>query len=120
MKIAIFSFSIFEVNVWSLKCHVSGITSVKGDLYISGAGLSKGYWEDPEKTAKAFLPRPSSVPIYRTGDIAYVDDDGMFCFVGRNDSQIKSRGYRIELGEIEFNQIEFEEIELKEIELKEI
>jgi acyl-coenzyme A synthetase/AMP-(fatty) acid ligase len=44
---------------------------------------------------------PSSGKIYRTGDLAYVGDDGLFYFLGRNDSQIKSRGYRIELGEIE-------------------
>ncbi|NNE91599.1 MAG: amino acid adenylation domain-containing protein [Verrucomicrobiales bacterium] len=79
----------------------------KGDLYISGDGLSKGYWEDPEKTREVFLDREDQL-VYRTGDIAYVGEDGMFYFVGRNDSQIKSRGYRIELGEIEaaFNSLE--------------
>jgi amino acid adenylation domain-containing protein len=73
-----------------------------GDLYIGGAGLSPGYWRDPEKTNSAFLPRPGgSGRIYRTGDLARSGEDGFIYFVGRNDSQIKSRGYRIELGEIE-------------------
>jgi len=76
-----------------------------GDLYISGVGLSPGYWQDPEKTEAVFIRRPgSSDPndrIYKTGDLAKVGEDGLFYYLGRADSQIKSRGYRIELGEIE-------------------
>jgi amino acid adenylation domain-containing protein len=83
-----------------------------GDLYIGGAGLSPGYWKDPEKTAAAFLPHPhaagSEDRIYQTGDLARRGEDGLFYFVGRADTQIKSRGYRIELGEVEaaFHSIE--------------
>jgi amino acid adenylation domain-containing protein len=82
-----------------------------GNLYIGGAGLSPGYWRDPEKTAGVFPPDPrgSSAPapsnensrLYRTGDLAWQDESGCVYFVGRADTQIKSRGYRIELGEIE-------------------
>jgi acyl-coenzyme A synthetase/AMP-(fatty) acid ligase len=74
-----------------------------GDLCIRGAGLSPGYWRDPEKTAAAFQPNPSMEGdrIYRTGDLAHRGADGLIYFVGRADTQIKSRGYRIELGEIE-------------------
>ena len=74
-----------------------------GDLYIAGAGLSPGYWRDPEKTAASFIPDPrgGGGRIYRTGDRAQVRDDGLVYFLGRSDAQIKSRGYRIELGEIE-------------------
>ena len=76
-----------------------------GDLYISGVGLSPGYWRDPDKTRAAFLVRPGSgnahERIYRTGDLARVGSDGLVYFLGRADTQIKSRGYRIELGEIE-------------------
>lgn len=74
-----------------------------GELYIRGTGLSPGYWRDPEKTRTAFLPNPRDPAdrIYRTGDLAWVDDDGLVTLVGRADSQIKSRGYRIELGEVE-------------------
>jgi amino acid adenylation domain-containing protein len=76
-----------------------------GDLYIAGVGLSPGYWRDEEKTAAAFLPDPRSpgddARIYKTGDLARADDEGLVHFLGRADSQIKSRGYRIELGEIE-------------------
>ena len=77
-----------------------------GDLYIAGAGLSPGYWQDEAKTDAAFIPDPraaedSAARIYRTGDLARVDEHGLVRFLGRADSQIKSRGYRIELGEIE-------------------
>jgi amino acid adenylation domain-containing protein len=76
-----------------------------GDLYISGVGLSPGYWQDPEKTAHAFLDVPAGEGpprrIYKTGDLARVGPDGLVYYLGRADTQIKSRGYRIELGEIE-------------------
>jgi amino acid adenylation domain-containing protein len=78
-------------------------TGVIGDLYIGGVGLSPGYWEDPAKTAAAFVPDPEYPGriIYRTGDLASVDEHGIYHFHGRSDTQIKSRGYRIELGDIE-------------------
>jgi len=73
-----------------------------GELYIAGAGLSPGYWRDPEKTHAAFATDPTSGRrLYRTGDLGRRDENGLLHFVGRADSQIKSRGYRIELGEIE-------------------
>jgi len=76
-----------------------------GDLYIAGVGLSPGYWNDLAKTAEVFLddPRPGRAGgrIYRTGDLASIDADGVCHFVGRADSQVKSRGHRIELGEVE-------------------
>jgi amino acid adenylation domain-containing protein len=76
-----------------------------GELCIRGAGLSRGYWNDAENTARAFVRDPeSSDPngrIYRTGDLARMGENGLVYFIGRKDTQIKSRGYRIELGEIE-------------------
>ena len=73
-----------------------------GELYIEGAGLSPGYWRDPEKTDAAFIVDPArGLRLYRTGDLGRVEADGVLHYVGRVDSQIKSRGYRIELGEIE-------------------
>jgi amino acid adenylation domain-containing protein len=72
-----------------------------GDLYIGGAGLSPGYWNDASATSTAFISANGHGRIYRTGDLAKVGEDGLIQFVGRSDTQIKSRGYRIELGEIE-------------------
>ncbi|MEX2347256.1 MAG: amino acid adenylation domain-containing protein [Balneolaceae bacterium] len=77
----------------------------KGDLYISGTGLSPGYWRDSPKTDAVFRSRTNSagdtIRIYKTGDLASFDKNGLFYCHGRSDYQIKSRGYRIELGEIE-------------------
>jgi amino acid adenylation domain-containing protein len=83
-----------------------------GDLYISGVGLSPGYWQDPEKTHAVFQSYPkdnASIRLYKTGDLAKIGQDGLVYFIGRADSQIKCRGYRVELGEIEaaINALEF-------------
>jgi amino acid adenylation domain-containing protein len=74
-----------------------------GEIFIAGVGLSPGYWRDEERTAAAFIPDPrgGGGRIYRTGDLGWVREDGVFMYAGRSDSQIKHRGYRIELGEIE-------------------
>lgn len=73
-----------------------------GQIFISGVGLSPGYWRDAEKTEAAFVPDPRrSGRIYATGDLGWIDENGLARYVGRMDSQIKHRGYRIELGEIE-------------------
>ncbi len=77
-----------------------------GEICVRGTSLAMGYYNNPEKTAKAFVQNPlnHSYPelIYRTGDLGYWDDDiGVIRFKGRKDSLIKHMGYRIELGEIE-------------------
>jgi amino acid adenylation domain-containing protein len=73
-----------------------------GEIYIAGIGLSPGYWRDEQKTEAAFVQDPRGEGrIYRTGDLGSVNEDGVFAYAGRVDSQIKHRGYRIELGEIE-------------------
>ena len=77
----------------------------EGELCVRGTSLAMGYYNNPEKTAAAFVQNPlnKSYPelIYRTGDMAYVRKDGNIVFKGRKDSLIKHMGYRIELGEIE-------------------
>ena len=77
----------------------------EGELCVRGTSLAMGYYNNPEKTAAAFTQNPlnTSYPeiIYRTGDMAYIREDGNIMFKGRKDSLIKHMGYRIELGEIE-------------------
>ncbi|HTR49090.1 MAG TPA: amino acid adenylation domain-containing protein [Kofleriaceae bacterium] len=76
-----------------------------GELCVRGSSLALGYWNDPEKTAKAFVQNPLNTHypelIYRTGDLVCRNDRGEIQFLGRKDFQIKHLGYRIELGEIE-------------------
>ena len=80
-------------------------TNEQGELCVRGSSLAMGYYNDSEKTAKAFVQNPLNPHypeiIYRTGDIVYRNERGEIMFVGRKDFQIKHNGYRIELGEIE-------------------
>jgi len=80
-------------------------TGTQGELCIRGASLAMGYWNDPEKTAAAFVQNPLNrhypERIYRTGDLVHLNDRGELLFDGRKDFQVKHLGYRIELGEIE-------------------
>lgn len=77
----------------------------EGELCVRGTSLAMGYYNNPEKTAAVFTQNPqnASYPetIYRTGDMAYMREDGNIMFKGRKDSLIKHMGYRIDLGEIE-------------------
>jgi acyl-coenzyme A synthetase/AMP-(fatty) acid ligase/acyl carrier protein len=73
-----------------------------GEIMIGGAGLARGYWADPERTAERFVIHPGTGErLYRTGDLGRYLPDGEIDFLGRLDFQVKLNGYRIELGEIE-------------------
>lgn len=87
-----------------------------GELYIGGDGLARGYWQRPKLTAESFVNyelqitnyeessvvrRPSSLVLYKTGDLArYLPNGDVIC-LGRIDNQVKIHGVRVELGEVE-------------------
>ncbi|WP_162034194.1 non-ribosomal peptide synthetase, partial [Chryseobacterium potabilaquae] len=91
-----------------------------GELYIGGAGLSRGYLNLPELTSESFLENPFQSEeekeigyngrIYKTGDLVRYLAGGDIEYIGRNDFQVKIRGYRIELGEIENGLLSYEGI----------
>ncbi|WP_118988104.1 non-ribosomal peptide synthetase [Photorhabdus sp. CRCIA-P01] len=75
-----------------------------GELYLGGAGVSPGYWNNQTLTDKVFLQRKvlgSRRYLYRTGDIVRFTRQGQLEYLGRNDHQVKIRGHRIELTEID-------------------
>ncbi|MDQ0273892.1 amino acid adenylation domain-containing protein/non-ribosomal peptide synthase protein (TIGR01720 family) [Cytobacillus purgationiresistens] len=76
---------------------------VIGEIYVGGAGVARGYLNNPDLTASKFIENPfiEGDRIYRTGDLGRWLQDGNIEYIGRKDNQIKIRGYRIELKEIE-------------------
>jgi len=78
---------------------------IPGELYVGGDGVAIGYLNQPEMTARSFIPDPFSheagARLYKTGDRVAWRQDGTIDFLGRMDNQVKIRGFRVELGEIE-------------------
>ena len=78
---------------------------VRGEMYVGGAGVTRGYLNRPELTQQRFISNPfaevGGSRLYRTGDLARYLPNGELEYLGRIDNQVKIRGFRIELGEIE-------------------
>lgn len=74
---------------------------VAGEITVSGAGLARGYFQNPGLTAQRFDTHPLLGRVYRSGDFARRDSDGRIHYLARRDAQLKIRGFRLEAAEIE-------------------
>ena len=83
-------------------------TGEVGEIIIAGPSVSKGYMNNPEKTAEAFFEYEGT-PAYHTGDAGHFDEDGILRYDGRIDFQVKVHGYRMELEDIDhhLNQVSY-------------
>jgi amino acid adenylation domain-containing protein len=108
-----------DLQVYLLDQHLQLVpVGVPGEMYVGGAGVTKGYLNRPELTTERFISSPFEkdevIPptplnkggnepskLYKTGDLGRYLPDGNIEYLGRIDNQVKIRGFRIELGEIE-------------------
>ncbi|MGB8954796.1 MAG: amino acid adenylation domain-containing protein [Tumebacillaceae bacterium] len=95
------NFKVYLLDRWNRYVPIGAA----GEVCVTGIGVGRGYLNDPERTAKAFVPNPfqdgMGERMYRTGDLARYQPNGDLIFLGRIDHQVKVHGNRIELGEIE-------------------
>uniref|UniRef100_UPI0031E14045 amino acid adenylation domain-containing protein n=1 Tax=Chitinophaga sp. TaxID=1869181 RepID=UPI0031E14045 len=76
---------------------------VPGEIYVTGAAVSKGYWNNEQLTEDKFIHHgrfPGEI-LFRTGDAGKWTEEGQIIYCGRIDNQLKVRGYRIEPAEVE-------------------
>jgi acyl-CoA synthetase (AMP-forming)/AMP-acid ligase II/acyl carrier protein len=105
-----------DLQVYLLNEYLQPVpVGVPGEMYVGGAGVTRGYLNRPELTTERFIPSPFDPPLpplnkggtqggaklYKTGDLACYLPNGELEYLGRIDNQVKIRGFRIELGEIE-------------------
>lgn len=91
-------------SIHVLLCDQPCAVGQAGEICLSGVGLAVGYLGEPALTDAAFVHAEingEAVRLYRTGDLGYWNDEGMLCFRGRADRQVKIRGHRIEPAEVE-------------------
>nr|WP_275583404.1 non-ribosomal peptide synthetase [Bacillus pakistanensis] len=96
---------IDNMFVFVLDKHLQPVPAgVVGEIYISGVGMTKGYFNNPVQTEKSFISNPYSsddLPLYKTGDVGLYLPNGNIELKGRIDRQTKIRGFRIEMDEVE-------------------
>ena len=96
---------ISGIQTWVLDGGLKPVPQgVAGELYLGGAGLARGYLQQPDLSAERFVADSFDEQggrLYRTGDLVRWNSEGQLEYLGRIDHQVKIRGFRIELGEVE-------------------
>jgi amino acid adenylation domain-containing protein len=102
---------ISDQTLYLLDSHLNPVPlGAPGEIYVGGAGLARGYHNQPQLTQERFINNPFATEkmrsqgyhrLYKTGDLALYTSAGQLAYLGRNDEQVKIRGFRVELGEIE-------------------
>ncbi|MBM7584496.1 tyrocidine synthetase-3 [Bacillus pakistanensis] len=101
-KGSVIGIPIPDLQVYVLDQHLQHVPNgVVGEMYVGGAGVTRGYLLRPELTAERFITNEAGERLYKTGDLARYLPEGELEYHGRIDHQVKIRGFRIELGEIE-------------------
>ena len=99
------TFPNYQVFVLDLEGREITAPGVEGELYVRSNAVASGYFDDPVRTARAFVQHPLDSArrdvVYRTGDRVSYDAAGALLFHGRADAIVKVRGFRVELGELE-------------------
>jgi amino acid adenylation domain-containing protein len=95
--------AIQNIQLFVLDEHLNDTGSEPGELFISGAGLAKGYLNNPQLTHASFVDNPflPGEKMYRTGDFVRWNNEQELMFIGRKDNQVKLHGMRIELEEVQ-------------------
>jgi len=111
-------------RVYLLDRHLAPVpVGIPGEIYVSGAGVTRGYLQRPGLTAARFIPDPFSTQpgtrMYGTGDLARTLPDGTLEFIRRVDSQVKLHGFRIELGAIEAQLMQHPDVQMATVILRE-
>ncbi|NEO34422.1 MAG: amino acid adenylation domain-containing protein, partial [Symploca sp. SIO3C6] len=95
-----------DLQMYVLDEHLQPVPiGIPGEMYVGGAGVTRGYLHRRELTVERFISNPFTdnpqARLYKTGDLARYLPNGELEYLGRIDNQVKIRGFRIELGEIE-------------------
>ena len=101
--------AIHQVQVYIMNDQTYCGIGIPGEIYIGGAGVARGYLNQPELTAKQFVILDGQV-VYKTGDLGKYRVDGSIDYLGRMDNQVKIRGFRVELTEIRQTLLQMPEI----------
>ena len=94
---------VFNTKIHILNRNLNQVPiGFKGDIYISGIGVTRGYFNNEKETKKHFFYHKAlGVRLFKTGDTGSFREDGNIEFWGREDRQVKIRGFRIELSQVE-------------------